>query len=120
MNADALTARVADLQTQLEALETQTAQMGEQLRAYAHQHRQARVAATKALEKVKPEISSKPLRARLSDDVVLVRVAAAEALARRKDQKALPALASLAQNTTRPSVRAAAAYAYGLIGGVPL
>jgi HEAT repeat protein len=77
---------------------------------------QARIAATKALEAIKPEISSKALRARLTDEVVLVRVAAAEALARRKDKKALPTLAALAQNSTRPAVRAAAAYAYGLIG----
>jgi len=78
---------------------------------------QARVAATKALEDVDPAVSAEPLRARLSDEVVLVRVAAAEALARRRDKEALPTLAALAQSSTRPEVRAAAAYAYGLIGG---
>ncbi|MEM8884446.1 MAG: HEAT repeat domain-containing protein [Planctomycetota bacterium] len=77
-----------------------------------------RIAATRALEDVPERMSNDPLRARLGDESVLVRVAAAEALARRKDTKALPALASLAQDSTRKSVRAAAAYAYGLIGGV--
>jgi len=78
---------------------------------------QARVAATRALEDVDPAVSDEPLRARLTDDEVLVRVAAVEALARRRDKQALPTLAALAQSSTRPSVRAAAAYAYGLIGG---
>jgi HEAT repeat protein len=77
---------------------------------------QVRAAATRSLEDVEPHVSTKPLRARLKDESILVRVAAAEALARRKDTEVIPALAALAQDP-KPSVRAAAAYAYGLLGG---
>jgi len=78
---------------------------------------EARVAATEALADVDPAISGPALRARLEDEVVLVRVAAAEVLARRKDKAVLPTLAALAQSSTRADVRGAAAFAYGLIGG---
>jgi len=53
---------------------------------------------------------------RLGDTEILVRVEAAEALARRRDEAVLPALRELAGNNL-PEVRANAAYAYGLLGG---
>lgn len=56
------------------------------------------------------------LAARLEDREVLVRVAAAEALARKKDRRILPALAKLARERST-EVRGAAAYAYGLLAG---
>jgi len=77
---------------------------------------QVRRAATRSLEEVEAQFSTKPLRARLNDNSTLVRVAAVEALARRHDTKSLPALASLAQDPQH-GVRAAAAYAYGMLGG---
>jgi len=77
---------------------------------------QVRSAATRSLEHVDPKLSTKPLRARLTDSSILVRVAAVEALARRRDTQSVPALAALAQDP-QPGVRAAAAYAYGLLGG---
>ena len=77
---------------------------------------QVRSAATRSLENVDAKLSTKPLRARLTDSSILVRVAAVEALARRRDTESVPALAALAQDP-QPGVRAAAAYAYGLLGG---
>ena len=77
---------------------------------------QVRSAATRSLEDVEPGLSTKALRNRLKDKSVLVRVAAVEALARRRDMQAMSSIAALAQDPN-PSVRAAAAYAYGLLGG---
>jgi len=77
---------------------------------------QVRVAATRSLEDIDAELSNEPLRARLTDESILVRVAAVEALARRRDKKSVPALAALSQDP-QAGVRAAAAYAYGLLGG---
>jgi len=81
-----------------------------------HNDWSVRTAATRSLESVDPKLSTKPLRARLQDESILVRVAAVEALARRRDTNSIPALASLAQDPQK-GVRAAAAYAYGLLGG---
>ncbi|MHC4549787.1 MAG: HEAT repeat domain-containing protein [Planctomycetota bacterium] len=55
------------------------------------------------------------LTARLQDEEISVRAAAAEALARRKDPVVLPVLAELA-SSTMPLVRGNAAHAYGLLG----
>jgi len=51
----------------------------------------------------------------LEDSEVAVRVAAAEALARRKDPVVLPALAELSKPSLAKAIRGTAAYAYGLL-----
>jgi len=61
-----------------------------------------------------PPVAREALSARLEDEEVLVRMGAAEALGRRKDPAILPALETLAGDRSG-DVRAAAAYAYGLL-----
>ena len=67
----------------------------------------------------KPSMSTEPLRARLIRQVASWCVSPQRKRSpAARTRKTLPALASLAQDSTRPSIRAAAAYAYGLIGGM--
>ena len=61
-----------------------------------------------------PPAAREALAGRLQDEEVLVRMSAAEALGRRKDPSILPALETLAGDRAG-DVRAAAAFAYGLL-----
>jgi HEAT repeat protein len=88
----------------------------ERVRALASDARwKVRRAATSALAAMDPQGARPVLLERLRDEETLVRLAAVEALARSKDERALEALQHLA-NDPSPSIRAEAAYAYGLLG----
>ena len=73
-----------------------------------------RRAAVTAIARRDPQLARPVLLARLSDEEVLVRIVAAEELARMKDPSILPALAALKDDRSA-DVRAASAYAYGLL-----
>jgi HEAT repeat protein len=75
-----------------------------------------RRAAVGALANSTAEGAVAALRARLADEEISVRAAAAEALARRKDPATLSTLAELA-SSTMAVVRQTAAYSYGMLGG---
>jgi HEAT repeat protein len=75
-----------------------------------------RQAAVDALAGRDEKIARPVLAARLDDEELLVRMAAAAQLARLKAPEALPVLRDLATNETA-DVRAAAAFAFGVLGG---
>ncbi|MGQ0613124.1 MAG: HEAT repeat domain-containing protein [Planctomycetaceae bacterium] len=90
---------------------------GARLEALASDERwKVRRAAVTALAARDAAAARPVLIASLKDEETLVRLAAIEALARAKDPAVLKALPQLAADPS-PSVRAAAAYSYGLLGG---
>ncbi len=75
-----------------------------------------RQAAVEALAGRDPAVTKPILVARVDDEELLVRMAAAGELARLKAPEALPVLRDLATNETA-DVRAAAAFGFGVLGG---